>query len=68
MVNAGDWQWSSNNYGVTMEGESGRWKEIFNSQSPAYGGVGNFAAELPVIDGRLWINLPNWGVLMFQKL
>jgi 1,4-alpha-glucan branching enzyme len=71
VVNAGDSQWTSNSYGVDMQGESGRWKEIFNSQSPDYGGiftVGNFNTELQVSDGRLWINLPAWSVLMFQKL
>lgn len=70
VVNAGDSQWDSNGYGVNMDGESGRWKEIFNSQSPDYGGiftVGNFGSELQMGDGRLWINLPSWSVLMFQK-
>ena len=70
VVNAGDSQWGSNNYGVNMGGESGTWKEIFNSQSPDYGGiftVGNFAAELSVTNGQLWMNLPSWAVLMFQK-
>jgi 1,4-alpha-glucan branching enzyme len=70
VVNAGDYQWGSNNYGVNMGGESGTWKEIFNSQSPDYGGiftVGNYRVELTVVNGQLWINLPSWGVLMFQK-
>jgi hypothetical protein len=55
---------------VNMGGESGAWKEIFNSQSPDYGGiftVGNYGVELAVVNGLLWINLPSWGVLMFQK-
>ena len=70
VVNAGNSQWGSSNYGVNMGGESGTWKEIFNSQSPSYGGlftVGNFDASLDVSNGQMWINLPSWGVLMFQK-
>lgn len=69
-MNAGNSQWDSNEYGVNMGGESGSWEEIFNSQSPSYGGiftVGNYATELQVSNGELWINLPSWGVLMFQK-
>jgi 1,4-alpha-glucan branching enzyme len=54
-----------------MAGESGRWQEIFNSQSPPYGGMGttgNFQTDRYVVnDGRLYINLPSWSVLMFQK-
>jgi len=70
VVNAGNSQWGANEYGVNMGGESGEWKEIFNSQSPDYGGiltVGNYGTELPVSDDRLWINLPSWALLMFQK-
>jgi len=70
VVNAGNSQWGSNDYGVNMGGESGLWKELFNSQSPDYGGiftVGNYGVELAVANGELSINLPNWGVLMFQK-
>src|SRR6185312_10291496 len=59
VVNAGDSQWNSNGYGINMDGESGQWKEIFT--------VGNFGSALQVSDGRLWINLPSWSVLMFQK-
>ena len=69
-MNAGNAQWGSNDYGVNMGGESGKWKEIFNSQSPDYGGiftVGNYGTELKVSDDQLWINLPSWAVLMFEK-
>jgi 1,4-alpha-glucan branching enzyme len=70
IVNAGDSQWGSNEYAVNIGGESGAWKEIFNSQSPDYGGistVGNYAAVLQVSNGQLSISLPSWGVLLFQK-
>jgi 1,4-alpha-glucan branching enzyme len=70
VVNASDAQWSANDYAVNIAGESGIWKEIFNSQAPVYGGVGtvgNYAASLAVSNGQLWINLPSWSVLLFQK-
>jgi 1,4-alpha-glucan branching enzyme len=70
IVNASNSQWASNDYGVSMGGESGMWEEIFNSQSPDYGGistVGNFASQLPITNGQLRINLPSWGVLILAK-
>jgi len=70
VVNAGDSQWGAGNYGVNMGGESGTWVEIFNSQAPVYGGigtVGNYGSQLQVLNGWLWINVPSWGVLIFQK-
>jgi len=71
VVNAGNGQWSGNQYGVSLAGDnSGSWQEVFNSQAPVYGGVGtvgNFGAVLSPVDGILWINLPSWGVLVFAK-
>ena len=70
VVNAGDAQFAFHDYGVEMGGESGFWLEIFNSQAPDYGGIdttGNFAERLPVTDGKLFINLPRWSLLMFRK-
>jgi 1,4-alpha-glucan branching enzyme len=71
VVNAGNGQWSGNQYGVSLAGDnSGSWQEVFNSQAPVYGGVGtvgNFGAILSPVAGELWINLPSWGVLVFEK-
>ena len=70
VVNAGDSQWSSNQYGVNMGGETGSWREIFNSQAPIYGGIntaGNYGQELQVSGGQLGISLPSWGALVFVK-
>jgi 1,4-alpha-glucan branching enzyme len=70
VVNAGNSQWSSGDYDVNMGGESGTWQEIFNSQAPVYGGidtVGNYGANLGVVNGAMSINLPSWGVLIFHK-
>ena len=70
VVNAGDGQWASHNYGVSMNGESGTWREIFNSQAQDYGGidtVGNYGFDLNVSDGRMSMSLPSWGVLIFSQ-
>lgn len=71
VVNLGDRQWEQLNYGVNMGGESGQWEEVFNSQSPQYGGwsgSGNFGHHPWVQnDGRIYINLPKWSVLLFRK-
>lgn len=71
VVNLGNGQWQSGEYAVRMGGEHGAWEEIFNSQAPQYGGwagSGNYGAR-PVVqrDGRLYLNLPKWSVLMFRK-
>ena len=68
VVNAGNGEWGSSQYGVEMGGESGTWMEIFNSQAPVYGGVntvGNYGFQLQVDGGQLSINLPSWSVLIF---
>jgi len=71
VVNAGNGQWDGNQYRVNLAGDnSGSWLEVFNSQAPVYGGietVGNFGASLLPAAGQLGINLPSWGVLVFQK-
>jgi len=70
VVNAGDSHWNSNQYGVSLAGDSGSWHEIFNSQAPIYGGVntvGNPGYTLEGADGHLWLNPPSWAVLVFQK-
>ena len=70
VVNVSDNQWAFHDYGVLMDGESGTWTEIFNSQAPDYGGInttGNFAESLTVSDGKLFLNVPRWSVLAFRK-
>ncbi len=71
VVNAGNGEWDGNQYGVNLAGDTGAWREAFNSQAPLYGGigtVGNFGMDLQEANGQLWINLPSWGVLVFIKL
>jgi len=54
-----------------MGGEIDLWEEVFNSQSPQYGGwndSGNYGHGLQTqADGKLDINLPKWSVLIFRK-
>jgi 1,4-alpha-glucan branching enzyme len=71
VVNLGGHQWQQHDYGVAT-GTGGRWEEIFNSQAPDFGGYpdsGNFGWQPEVQgDGRIYVNLPPWSVLMFRQL
>jgi 1,4-alpha-glucan branching enzyme len=70
IVNVSDNQWALHDYGVQMGGESGNWTEIFNSQSPAYGGVnttGNYQETLAVSNNLLYLNLSSWSVVVLMK-
>jgi len=56
VVNPGDGQWGSNQYGVSLSEDSGTWLEIFNSQAPVYGGintVGNYGMHLETSNGQI---------------
>jgi len=71
VVNLGDRQFDQATYGVALAGDGGTWEELFNSQSPQYGGwsdSGNFRA-FPTVqpDGNLYIRLPKLSVLIFRK-
>lgn len=71
VVNLSDNQWADPTYGVNIGGTGDHWSEIFNSQSPQYGGwndSGNYLADLSVGgDGKFYIRLPQWSVLIFQQ-
>jgi 1,4-alpha-glucan branching enzyme len=71
VLNMSDNQWDDPIYGVSLAGDGGRWREIFNSQAPQYGGwdnSGNFGVDLPVGgDGQIRLRLPKWSVLVLQK-
>jgi 1,4-alpha-glucan branching enzyme len=71
VVNLSDNQWDQPNYGINIGGPGDSWEEIFNSQSPQYGGwadSGNYMAN-PVVqsDNRLYVRLPKWSILVFRK-
>jgi 1,4-alpha-glucan branching enzyme len=70
VVNASDSQWDNTQYGVGLDGDTGTWREIFNSQAPLYGGVntvGNLGYALGATNGQLWISLASWSVHIFAK-
>jgi 1,4-alpha-glucan branching enzyme len=71
VVNLSDRQWQDFDYGIHMGAETGRWEEIFNSQAPQYDGwndSGNYGPNLRVHgEGKLYINLPKWSILIFRK-
>lgn len=71
VVNVGEQQFSDATYGVSLGGDGGTWEEIFNSQSPQYGGwpdSGNYLAfPTARTDGRIYIRLPKLSVLIFRK-
>ena len=72
VVNLGERQFSEATYGVSLAGDGGTWEEVFNSQSPQYGGwpdSGNYQAFPSVRnDGRIYIRLPKLAVLVFRKV
>ncbi len=71
VVNLSDRQWQEHDYGIDLGGETEQWEEIFNSQSPQYDGwndSGNYGSDPQVqTDGKIYINLPKWSVLIFRK-
>jgi 1,4-alpha-glucan branching enzyme len=72
VINLSDNQWNDPIYGVNVGGVGDRWEEIFDSQAPQYGcwpDSGNYLADLRVgPDGPFHIRLPQWSVLIFQKI
>jgi 1,4-alpha-glucan branching enzyme len=71
VVNLGERQFDQATYGVSLAGDGGAWEEIFNSQSPQYGGwpdSGNYQAfPSTQPDGRIYVRLPKLAVLVFRK-
>jgi hypothetical protein len=71
VVNISENQWNNATYGASLDGDTGTWEEIFNSKSRQYGGwndSGNYLAFPSVADdGRIFIRLPKWSVLIFRK-
>jgi 1,4-alpha-glucan branching enzyme len=70
VVNASNHQWDNNQYAVGLNGDTGTWREIFNSQAPLYGGVntvGNPGSPLGATNGQLGISLASWSVHIFAK-
>ena len=71
VVNVSDDQWAFHDYGVLVGSEGGEWREVFNSQAPVYGAcdtTGNFDELLWVREGKLFVNLPRWSVVVLRRL
>jgi 1,4-alpha-glucan branching enzyme len=71
VVNAGDRNFTHQAYGVQI-GPTGRWQQILCTQDQAFGGwdgAGNaFYQPWTQGDGKIYINLPRWSVVMFKLL
>ncbi|WP_020470451.1 alpha-amylase family glycosyl hydrolase [Zavarzinella formosa] len=71
VVNLGDQNFSGNSYGVATGGQFGQWTQILCTQDAAFGGWGGagnaFSEPWTQADGRVYINLPKWSVVMFRR-
>jgi 1,4-alpha-glucan branching enzyme len=70
IVNLGETNFGSHSYGVYTGGQGGQWTQILCTQDPDFGGwpgAGNaFHEPWTQEDGKLYINLPKWSVVMLQ--
>jgi 1,4-alpha-glucan branching enzyme len=70
-VNASDMSYTDTSYGV-VTGQAGRWQQILCSQDAWFGGwhgAGNaFHDPWTQADGRIYVNVPQWSVMMFRLL
>jgi len=72
VVNLGNENFHDYDYGVATGGQQGQWQQILCTQDAGFGGwdgAGNAYYE-PYTqgDGRIFINLPKWSVVMFRLL
>ena len=70
VINMGDRSFSRHDYGVHTGGQKGRWRQILCTQDAEFGGwdgAGNaFYDPWTQSDGRIYINLPKWSVVMLR--
>jgi 1,4-alpha-glucan branching enzyme len=70
VVNLSDRNFSGHGYGVAA-GYSGQWTQVLCTQDAAFGGwdgAGNaFHEPWTQDDGKVYINLPQWSVVMFRR-
>ncbi|MFB8829414.1 alpha amylase C-terminal domain-containing protein [Azotobacter sp. CWF10] len=71
VVNLGDSSFSGHSYDVRVSGEMGQWTQLLCTQDAAFGGwdgAGNaFYEPWTQPEGRLYINLPQWSVVMLRR-
>ncbi len=70
VVNCGDHTFSDHRYGVSTGGQGGQWTQILCSQDAAFGGwdgAGNaFWEPWTQADGKVYLNVPQWSVVMMR--
>jgi 1,4-alpha-glucan branching enzyme len=71
IVNLSEQSFGGHQYGVATGGRFGQWTQILCTQDQAFGGwdgAGNaFYEPWTQADGRIYINLPKWSVVMFRR-
>lgn len=72
VVNLGERSFHDHEYGVATGERRGRWTQILCTQDAEFGGwenAGNAYYEpWTQDDGRIYINLPHWSVVMFRRV
>jgi 1,4-alpha-glucan branching enzyme len=71
VINFSEHNFIDHSYGVRTAGHSGQWTQILCTQDATFGGwdgAGNaFYEPWTQADGKVYINLPNWSVVMLQR-
>ncbi|MEM9659075.1 MAG: alpha amylase C-terminal domain-containing protein, partial [Planctomycetota bacterium] len=72
VVNLSDQNFEGHSYGVYTGGRSGQWTQALCTQDAAFGGwdgAGNAYYEPTTqSDGRVYINLPKWSVVVLRRV
>jgi len=72
IVNLGNQNFTEHQYGVATGQRFGQWTQILCTQDDTFGGwdgAGNaFYDPWTQQDGRIYINLPQWSVVMFRRI
>ncbi len=70
IVNMGDGNFKNHCYGISTDGQYGQWTQVLCTQDATFGGwdgAGNAYYEpWTQQDGRIYINLPRWSVVVFR--
>jgi len=70
VVNCGDRTFGDHGYGVATGGQAGRWSQVLCTQDAAFGGwdgAGNaFHEPWTEADGRVYLNVPRWSVVLMR--
>jgi 1,4-alpha-glucan branching enzyme len=71
VVNLSDRDFTGHGYGVRTGGRGGQWTQVLCTQDAAFGGwdgAGNaFHDAWTQADGRVYINLPKWSVVLLRR-